>query len=79
MMGVFWVTQDTLVAVTTDTTKFRTFDLKTGRWSDLISGSFVKWFVSPDGQYLYFTTGGSDQKAMRLRFADHLVETIVPT
>ncbi len=78
MMGVFWVTQDTLVAVTTDTTKFRTFDLKTGRWSDLISGSFVNWFVSPDGQYLYFTTGGSDQKAMRLRFADHLVETIVP-
>ncbi len=78
MIGPFWVTQDTLVAANTDTTKFRTFDFKTGRWSDLISGSFVNWYVSPDGQYLYFTTGGADPKAMRIRFADHHVETVIP-
>ncbi len=78
MMGAFWVTQDTLVAANNDSTKFRTFDLQTGRWSDLISGSFVNWFVSPDGEYLYYTTSGSDSKVMRLRFADHHVETIVP-
>jgi Tol biopolymer transport system component len=78
MMGAFWVTQDTLVAATIDSTKFRTFDPKTGKWSDLTSGSFVNWYASPDGQYLYFTTGGTDQKVMRIRFADHRLETIVP-
>ena len=31
---------------------------------------------SPDGKYLYFTTGGAEPKAMRIRFADQQVETI---
>jgi hypothetical protein len=31
---------------------------------------------SPDGKYLYFTTEGVEPKALRLRFADHQIETI---
>jgi len=36
----------------------------------------VNRLVSPDGRYLYFTTGGTEPKALRLRFADHQIETI---
>jgi hypothetical protein len=32
--------------------------------------------VSPDGRYVYFTTEGVEPKALRLRFADHQIETI---
>jgi hypothetical protein len=31
---------------------------------------------SPDGTYFYYTTGGSDPKAMRLRLADRKIEEI---
>ncbi len=32
--------------------------------------------ISPDGKYLYYTTGGVEPRALRLRFADHQIETI---
>jgi serine/threonine protein kinase/Tol biopolymer transport system component len=76
MNGPLWVTQDTLVAATIDGTRFMTFDFKTQKWSDLIAGNFVNWMVSLDGKYLYFTTGGAEPKAQRLRFADHHLETL---
>ena len=68
--------QDTLVAITEDGLKLRTFDLKTQKWSDLLAGDFVSWAVTLDGRYLVFTTGGAEPKLQRLRFADHKVETI---
>ena len=72
-----WITQDTLVAATREeTTKFVTFDFKTQKWSELVAGDFVNWEVSPDRQVLYFTTGGAEPKAQRLRFADRQIETI---
>jgi Tol biopolymer transport system component len=76
-LGALWVTQDRLVAANRDSTKFQTFDLKTQKWTDLTSGNFVNWMVSPDGKYLYCTTGGAEPKALRIRFADHQIETIV--
>ena len=30
----------------------------------------------PDYQYAYYTTGGVEPKAMRIRLADHKVETV---
>jgi hypothetical protein len=36
----------------------------------------VNWMMSPDGRYLYFTTGGTDPKVLRLRIVDHQLETI---
>jgi DNA-binding winged helix-turn-helix (wHTH) protein/Tol biopolymer transport system component len=74
--GALWVTQDTLVAPNRDSTKFQTFDLKTQKWSDLTTGRFVNAMVSPDGKYLYFTTGGAEPKALRIRFSNHEIETI---
>jgi WD40 repeat protein len=76
MVGSWWVNQNTLVAATQDFTKFMTFDLKTQKWTELTAGALTAWAVSPDGQYLYYSTGGAEPKAWRLRFADHKIEMI---
>ena len=76
MVGGWWVTQNTLVAATQDFKKLMTFDLKTQKWTELTAGLLTAWAVSQDGQYLYYTTGGRDPKAWRLRFADHKIEMI---
>jgi serine/threonine protein kinase len=77
--GPWFVTQDVLMAANEDSTKLFLFDFKTGKWSDLAANpdSFPAWTMSPDGKYLYCTTAGNDPKALRIRIADHSVETIV--
>ncbi|HEY4931874.1 MAG TPA: protein kinase [Terriglobales bacterium] len=75
--GARWVTQDTLVASTEGSTKFMSFDFKSQKWTELATGNFVNWAVSPGGKYLVFTTGGAEPKAQRLRFTDRQIETIV--
>jgi serine/threonine protein kinase/WD40 repeat protein len=82
--GGSWLTPDTLVAAESEIAsgdtgagaKLLTFDVNTQKWAELIHGSFVAWALSPDRQYLYFTTGGAEPKAQRLRFSDRQVETI---
>jgi hypothetical protein len=76
LMGGQWVGQDLLVAAPIKGTKLQTFDFRTQKWSDLVSAPVVNWATSPDFKYLYLTTGGTDPKAMRIRLADHAVETI---
>jgi sugar lactone lactonase YvrE len=73
-----WVNQNMLVAATTDAKKFLTFDLKTRKWTAILTGTSFNLdnIVSPDGKYLYFTTTGAEPKALRLRLADHRTETI---
>ena len=75
-LGGQWITEDTIVAASGDTTKFLIFDRTTEKWTELAAGNFVNWAVSPDGKYLTFTTGGPDPKVQRLRFADRQIETI---
>jgi serine/threonine protein kinase/Tol biopolymer transport system component len=75
-LGAQWVNQDTLVATTEGATKFLTFDLRRQSWSELASGVFVNWIISPDGKYLDCTTGGAEPVALRIRFSDHKVEPI---
>jgi len=53
-----------------------TLDVKTGKTSDLASGNFINWNLSPDRKYFYFTTGGAEPTVQRLRFADRRIETI---
>ena len=68
---------DTPVANTYSFTRFRMFDFKTQKWSDLPSPEpFVDWMISPDRNYLYFETAGAETKVLRLRFSDHQIETI---
>jgi hypothetical protein len=59
--GGMWVGQDGLIAGGEESAKFLYFDFKSEKWSELLSGNFVNWCVSPDGTYLYFTTGGAER------------------
>lgn len=78
IFGAFFVTQETLVTVTRDFKKFLLFNLKTKERSELASNpdTFATWQISGDRRYLYATTAGDDPKAMRIRLADHAVDTI---
>ena len=78
-VGGFWETQDNLVAPNQKQTSFLTFNLKTQKWTNLGPkdlGNIGHWMISPDGKYLYFTTGGSETKIERIRLADQQIETI---
>jgi DNA-binding winged helix-turn-helix (wHTH) protein/Tol biopolymer transport system component len=77
--GVWWPSQNMLVAP--DSTSqgeypFVTFDFTTQKWSHLVYGPFDHWMSSPDGEYLYYTTGNVNPKIIRVRFSDHKVEEI---
>jgi eukaryotic-like serine/threonine-protein kinase len=78
LLGPWFVTQDTVVAANEDANKFLLLNIKTGKVSELTASpdGFPSWAVSPDFKYLYYSTGGSNPQALRLRFADHAVETI---
>ena len=75
-IGPFWADQNTLVAAARDNSRFLTFDFRTGRWSQLASGNFVNWFISPDGKYLDCVTGGAEPMALRIRIADGKVQPV---
>jgi Tol biopolymer transport system component len=74
--GGTWVGQDGLIAGGEAFTKFLYFDFKSQKWSELLSGNFMNWFGSQDGKYLYFTTGGAEPQAKRIRLSEGKVETI---
>jgi len=80
MEGVQWVAEDMLVAATQDRKKLLVFNVKTQKWSELVSlampDTVVNWAHSPDYQYLYYATGGAQAEAMRVRLSDRRVETI---
>ncbi len=80
LIRVEWVAKDVLVATSQGQTKLLVFDAKTQKWSDLvpgpIPGGVVNWAHTPDYKYVYYTTGGADPQAMRVRLADHNVEFI---
>jgi DNA-binding winged helix-turn-helix (wHTH) protein/Tol biopolymer transport system component len=80
-IGGQWVSKDTLVASSDNGSKLVIFDVTKQKWSDLAvpgktEGGPVNWAYSPDYKYVYYTTGGAEPKAMRVRLADHNVETI---
>ena len=75
----FWLDQDSLIAANEKGTNFVTFNRKTEKWADLTpraSGEIEHWMISPDYKYMYFSTAEAEPKAMRLRIADHQMETI---
>jgi hypothetical protein len=65
-----------LIAEGEENTKFLYFDVKSQKWSELLSGNFVNWSVSPDGKYLYFTSGGAEPQAKRVRLSEGKVEAV---
>jgi serine/threonine protein kinase len=76
-VGPWFVSGDGLVAVS-GLSKIMLFSLKRKKWSILATteNMFVNWTSSPDGKYLYCTTGGNDPKALRIRISDRSVEQI---
>jgi Tol biopolymer transport system component len=76
--GGYWLSQNTVMVRNAMGTKFVIFNLKTQQWTDMpgISGDIENFGLSPDGKYLYYTTGGAEPKALRYRSADHQIETI---
>jgi Tol biopolymer transport system component len=76
--GGYWLSQSTVMAREAIGTKFAIFNLNTQQWADMpgISGDIENFVLSLDGNYLYYTTGGAEQKVLRYRFADHQIETI---
>jgi eukaryotic-like serine/threonine-protein kinase len=74
--GGMWVGKDGLIAEGDGFTKFLYFDFKSQKWSELLSGNLVNWTVSSDGKYLYFTTGGAEPQAKRVRLSEGKVEPI---
>ena len=74
--GAYWTYDASLISANQASTKFVTFDFNRQKWSDLVALDVAEWNLSPDRKYLYFTTGGAEPKAQRLRFSDHQVETI---
>jgi Tol biopolymer transport system component len=78
LVGGQWVSQDMLVASALGLWRgVRIFDRKTQQWSKLLTENVVNWAHSLDYKYLYYTTGGAEPQAMRIRIADHKVEAIV--
>jgi hypothetical protein len=83
MIGALWAGQDILVAAVVHSnqleTGFRTFNLKTGKWNDLIhltSGHFVNWMTTLDAKCLYAVTDAADAPLLRIRLSDGHSETI---
>ena len=78
--GGQWVSEDTLVATPRNETKLMIFDVRTQKWSDLVPGkvpgSVINYAHSPDYGYVYYTTGGAEPQALRIRLADHKVEAV---
>ena len=73
----YWIDQNSILGLSPDNTKFLTFDLRTQKWTDIATVNTTGIFeVSPDGKYVYYETGGEDQKAWRLRFADRKIEML---
>jgi serine/threonine protein kinase len=70
----FWIDLNTLLAVTDDS--LVSVDINSGKGTTLVKGLIVNWNVSLDGQYAYYTTGGPEPKAMRIRLKDRKIEEV---
>jgi len=80
LIGVQWVAENMLFGATQDRRKLVVFDVKTQERSDLVSltkpDTIVNWAHSPDFKYVYYTTGGAEPQALRVRLSDRKVEMI---
>ena len=77
-IGAWFVSPQTMIAVTQDQTKFQLFDFRTQKWADIISGpgQFMTWETSSDLKYFFYATGGNDSKVFRMKLSDRTIEEI---
>lgn len=74
--GAWWVDANTIVAADATDLKFKTFDLRTQTWTDLLAGEYINWYPSVDRKYLYLTKEGKELTVQRLQFANRRLDTI---
>jgi Tol biopolymer transport system component len=79
--GARWMGEDKLVAAAELRTGFKILDLNTHNWSDWAiqpsPNAISRWGVSPDHQYLYYATSGTDPQLMRVRIGENRAEPVV--
>ena len=75
-IGTCWIDQNTFVSSTRDFTKLVAYDVRTGKWSDFLVGSFTNWTNTLDRKYVVLATAGAEPVLQRLRVADRHLETI---
>ncbi len=76
LVGGFWTADNRVVAGTQKGAKLVIFDPHTSTRSELVAGPVINWFLSADSKYMYYTTGGAEPKASRIRLVDRKVEFI---
>jgi Tol biopolymer transport system component len=74
--AALWVDANTIVAADATDRKFKTLDLRTQTWTDLLAGEYINWYISLDRKYLYVTKTGGELLIQRVRFTDRKVENI---
>ena len=77
-LGPWFATQDSLIAVLSDQSKIAVCDLKTGKWTELLSSpqKLVNWEVSPNFDYLFYETGGNEPEIFRMKIKDRTIERV---
>jgi serine/threonine protein kinase len=78
-IGGWFTGPDSFIAVSGDQSKFVRFDMKSQKWSDVVTNpdKFVNWETSPDLRYFVYSTGGQNPTIYRLRLADNKIEPVV--
>jgi WD40 repeat protein len=71
--GGQWVGPDEFVAASQGKRALQIFNTNTNTWSQLVPEA-INWAHSLDYKYLYYTTGGAEPNAMRIRIADRKIE-----
>jgi Tol biopolymer transport system component len=74
--NALWISPETIIAGNEDQNKLVMLDLASGKLTELTSGIVVNWAVSPDRKFVYYTTGGLEPRAMRIRLTDNSTEEI---
>jgi Tol biopolymer transport system component len=74
--AALWIASDAFVAVTDDSTKMVLLGVNSGKTTELVSGMIIDWEASLDKRYIYYTTGGVEPKAMRIRLSDRKIEEV---
>jgi Tol biopolymer transport system component len=78
--GFRWIGNDKLVAALGSRAGFRLRDPKTKTWSDWAiepsPTAISRWGVSPDHQYLYYATSGTDPELMRVRLGENQAQPV---
>jgi eukaryotic-like serine/threonine-protein kinase len=81
LWGIRWIGEDKLVAALVSRSGFKLFDRKSQTWSDWAiepkPNAISKWGVSPDRQFLYYATSGTDPELMRVRIGQIQAEPVV--